>query len=189
MKPEKARRVLMEGTDLLEELGIRYWLGAGTALGAYRDNLSDAFLEHDTDIDVCTLDEMAIWKFSYAALRRGWMTNVIYSVPDRWVQCMMSKDGIPFDLYLFYIDGDTCRCDTAWGTMRFPSRMVIDLEPIQIDGRPYPIPNPPWEYLDVRFGPDWRTPAKKKIDWFEEAANLERYEVPRLQFKTKMIEV
>lgn len=173
MNPENARRVLRESTDILDQLGIRWWLGAGTALGLHRNGLSDEFLLHDTDIDICTLDESAFHRFTFAALDAGWDPYLFYSVKDRWVQCCVKKDAILVDLYLFHIDGDQCRCDTCNGTMRYPARMILEPEMFHLKGKDYPIPHPIEEYLEVRFGPNWRTPVEKKIPWYKEAANLE----------------
>ena len=57
-KVEELGSTLNKGCDVLEELGIPYWLGRGTLLGLHRDG---KFIPGDNDIDVGVLGgEMAL---------------------------------------------------------------------------------------------------------------------------------
>ena len=51
---ENGRRLLLETADILDELGIRFFLIQGTALGAYRDH---GFTPTEADIDFGVLVE------------------------------------------------------------------------------------------------------------------------------------
>ena len=149
MNPEHAKIALERGADLLEKLNIRYWIGTGTLLGAYRDGFSDEFVTMDSDIDVFTLDESAWFKVLHAAAVDDypWQYAQLFSMPDRWWKLTLATsnaDGcVGFDLWLFKIGGRenwrTARCNLWAGAQIIPAYLVEDpLGEIEIYGRKYP---------------------------------------------------
>jgi hypothetical protein len=165
MNPEKARNVLNEGATALNALGVKWWVSAGTALGLYRDGLSDEFLTRDTDIDIGVWGDSMHGEIKRELTLRGFSELVTYRI-RHWAQLAMVKDGIIFDIYFFMPFGDILENVNECGTMTKPARFCESPELIM----GYPAPAPIEEYLDVRYG-DWKTP-KGKAPWYEQAANL-----------------
>lgn len=162
-----ALEVLAAGADLLDDLGLRWWLSSGTALGAYRDG---ELISHDTDLDVGVLGNADDLK----AIDGGFSAAGFTSVRVMAYQRAYSLRGVIFDIYLFTRAGDLLVVDTDCGRMTKPARLVESLAWVELGGREYPIPNPPDEYLRIRYGQGWRTPAAGKRPWSEDAANLVR---------------
>lgn len=174
MDPVKAIEVLHHAANIMESTGVVWWLSAGTALGAYRDDLSDEFLERDTDLDVGVLGDQynvlttAFVNAGYEVLRayhntaRGW-----FGIRDLPVQLAVVRDGIIFDIYFFHPDGDELVSYTEHGQMRKPLTLIENLG----SWMGFPMPHPIERYLAIRYGEDWRTP-KEKGPWQDQAANL-----------------
>jgi phosphorylcholine metabolism protein LicD len=172
MNPVDAKRIMAEGCDLLTELGIKHWLSAGTALGAYRDGLSDEFLNRDTDIDVGVLGSDTLGQIVPAFENAGFKRVRVYPVQNLWAQCAMEKDSILFDIYFFNEHDEIVVNINEYGMMIKPRYMIQRLGELEIDGRTYPVPRPIESYLELRYGMDWKTPKKEKVAWQDECANL-----------------
>jgi hypothetical protein len=178
MNYENALKVLEEGTAILRKCGIRNWLSAGTALGAYRDGFSKKFVERDTDIDVGVCigledDGDKIYKLLHEEfIKNGFKLIRTYKGNWKYSQLCMEKDGIWFDMYFFYQEGDTFCAYTEYGIMKKPASMVYEQQSVIIDGKQYSIPNDIEGYLALRYGPEWRKPSAAKVSWEQECANL-----------------
>lgn len=171
MNVTDAKRILKEGCEILESLGITYWLSAGTALGAYRDGFSDEFIQRDTDLDVGVLSDKNLYDIVPAFEAQGYVRGRIYETHGIWSQCLMVKDDIYFDIYFFNKAGKQAVNFNEHGMMKKPYRFLENMDTVEIEGKKYPVPSPIEEYLEVRYG-DWKTPATEKRPWQEEAANL-----------------
>lgn len=159
--------VLAAGADLLDDLDVRWWLSSGTALGAWRDG---ALIPHDTDLDVGVLDGPQVPPLLDAAFTAAGFVSV-RRMP---YQLAYRLRDVIFDMYLFRREAAELAADTDCGRLAKPARLVDDLASVELAGRRYPIPNPPEEYLRIRYGPGWRTPTRVKRPWAEDAANLTR---------------
>jgi hypothetical protein len=167
MDPQTARRVLEEGCVLLDMLGVTYWLSAGTALGAYRDKLSDEFLLKDTDIDVGVLGDSRKADIESVFNNHGFGSFRSYKTNKYWSQLTLIRENIIFDIYFFIPSGDLLVNYNEHGRMEKPSRLVERMELVL----GHPVPTPIEDYLKTRFGPSWKVP-KPKVDWQEGCANL-----------------
>ena len=163
----QAAEVLAAGAGILDDLGAHWWLSSGTALGIYRDG---RLIPHDNDLDVGVLDAPELRGRIVAALRRAGADVFV----DQPCQVASRLRDVVFDVRIFYRVEDQLVTDTEFGQMRKPARLVADLVTVEFDGRSYPLPNPPDEYMAVRYGPDWRTPKTSKGLWTHEAHNLIR---------------
>jgi phosphorylcholine metabolism protein LicD len=166
--PPHATEVLSAGADLLDGLGLRWWLSAGTALGVVRDG---ALIPHDTDLDVGVLDDPpgVLDRVHLTFAAAGWS-----SVRTMPYQAAYSSRGVILDVYAYRRDGDQLVADTECGRLAKPARLFDPLTWLPFAGRLYPLPTPPDEYLQVRYGPGWRTPAAAKGPWQHETAALQR---------------
>jgi len=171
MNPINAKKTLKVARQILDGLPVTWWLSAGTALGAYRDSLSDEFLLKDTDIDIGVLgsnsEELILDKFGKIMTLRE-RNNCHGDIS----QIVFLDDGIILDFYFFMPDADDAVNYSFAGKMVKPLRMITPPCTIEVDGVNYPVPNPIEEYLEVRFGYDWREPKEHGL-WMEHAANLQ----------------
>ena len=168
MNPSIARHILSEGCAILDRLGVRYWLSAGTALGAYRDQLSDEFLTRDTDLDVGVLYQShlhTIIKNYFEKNRFSVLRS--YAIGQYPAQLAMIKKDIIFDIYFFVEEGEKLVNYNEYGKMIKPIKLINNMDTVL----GYPVPSPIENYLAIRYGKDWRTP-KPKCDWKDQCANL-----------------
>lgn len=175
MNYSNAIKVLEEGTGILKKCSVTHWLSAGTALGAYRDGFSKEFVGRDTDIDVgvCVDDQEETYRTLRQVFENAGYTLVrTYKGNWKWSQLCMQKDGIWFDIYFFYKEGDTLCSYTDNGIMKKPRDMIVKMDTVIINDKPYAVPGPIEDYLMLRYGPNWRTPPSAKVPWGEECANL-----------------
>ena len=158
INPELAKPMLKEAKEILDPLGIPFWLRQGTCLGAVRDQ---AFIPWDDDIDLGSviglngLTEDMITPVFDAFRDRGYFVNVESN--DRWIAAGMMKSSIRIDLTFFHIvDGSIFHFPFIW----IPARLFANLKEIEFMGGRYLVPNPPEEYLTAKYGPNWITPKE-----------------------------
>jgi phosphorylcholine metabolism protein LicD len=166
--PPHATEVLAAGADLLDGLGVHWWLSAGTALGVVRDG---RLIPHDTDLDVGVLDDPpgVLDRVHLAFATAGWVLARLMP----YQRAHLSR-GVIFDVYAYRRDGDRLVADTDCGRLSKPAHLFAELTWLEFAGRCYPLPSPPSEYLEVRYGPGWRMPAGTKGPWQAETAALRR---------------
>lgn len=166
---EIASRILREGTDVLDEAGILYWLSAGTALGLYRDG---GIIPGDSDIDIGVLSDVSVERIEEPMLSSGFLTQRYRNHKGIPQQRAFAKDGIAFDVSIF------CEMDNCFvfytrggGAIRKPKHLLEDMHKITFNGKEYPIPSPQG-YLRWRYG-DWQTPSDGK-GVYDEAIKMGR---------------
>jgi len=158
---------LRAGVEIMEKSGLKYWVAAGTALGFHR---GDGFIAGDTDIDVEVLvDEL--FDVDLKKMFEGTRFVLIREVLDGELPAQLAfKDtangGIIFDIYFFY---EGIERGVAVNYNAGPvGKMVMDLsllsavEKREMAGVEAPFLVKLHEYVLLRYGKDWETPAKKK---------------------------
>ena len=158
INPELAKPMLKEAKEILDPLGILFWLRQGTCLGAVRDQ---AFIPWDDDIDLGSviglngLTEDMITPVFDAFRERGYYVNVESN--DRWIAAGMMKSSTRVDLTFFrIIDDSIFHFPLIW----IPAKLFSNLKEIEFMGGNYLVPNPPEEYLLAKYGPNWITPKE-----------------------------
>ena len=156
--PELAKPILKEAKEVLDRLGIPFWLRQGTCLGAVRNQ---DFIPWDDDIDLGSVIGLngvteAMVAHVFDAFRdRGYFVNVESN--DRWIAAGMMKSSIRIDLTFFHIiDSSIFHFPFIW----IPARLFANLKEIEFMGSKYLVPNPPKEYLTAKYGPNWITPKE-----------------------------
>ena len=155
---ELAKQMLKEAKEVMDQLGVSFFLRQGTCLGAIRDA---AFIPWDDDIDLgCVIglngfNEDLIQPVLNGFRDQGYFVNVESN--DRWVAAGMIKSSLRIDLTFFRIIGDNIfHFPLIW----MPARLFANLKEIEFMGDNYLVPNPPEEYLRTKYGPNWTTPKE-----------------------------
>ena len=153
-----ATRVLLEIKEVMDEAGVIFFLRQGTCLGAIRDN---AFIPWDDDIDVGSiiglhgLSEETVESVAQTLRERGFLLRIERN--DYSLYVPMIKESLRIDWSCYRV------LDNAvfmYPGIRIPVRFLTDLKEIEFLGKRFLVPNPPEEYLEVKYGPDWRVPKQ-----------------------------
>ena len=153
-----AEALLKEAKEVLDGFGIVFFLRHGTCLGAIRDG---ALIEWDDDLDIGSiiglhgLTEEAIEPVAVAFRDRGFDTVVTGA--ELHVSLELHKDGIGLDWTCYrIIDGSIYQ----WPVLKIPVSLHTDLKAIDFLGEQFNVPNPPEEYLSLKYGPEWMIPKR-----------------------------
>ena len=157
-----AENVLREAKEIMDELGVVFFLRQGTCLGAVRDN---AIMSWDDDIDIgsiiglhgLTNDSVngVVDRVVATFTERGFSTKVEQT--SNFTYVLLLKSDVRIDWECFHInDGSIMH----WPPRRFPIALFTELKEIDFLGQKHHVPNPPEEYLATKYGPDWRTPKR-----------------------------
>ena len=156
INPELAKQMLKEAKNIMDQLGVPFFLRQGTCLGAVRDR---AFIPWDDDIDLgCViglngLTEDMVAPVLNAFRDHGYFVNEESN--DHGIAAGMVKSSLRIDLTFFHIIDDSIfHFPMIW----MPARLFANLKEIEFLGSNYFVPNPPEEYLRTKYGPDWVTP-------------------------------
>ncbi len=156
MDPDIATERLKDVKRILDECGIVFFLGSGTCLGAIREN---RFIPWDDEMDAASiiglngLTEDMIEPVLKVFEDNGYYTH--FRPSARFVSTSVVKDGIRADWTCHRIVGDSLY---QYPGVRTPLRLFTDLKEIEFIGEKFLVPNPPEEYLQAKYGPEWRTP-------------------------------
>ena len=153
-----ATRFLHEAKQVFDDHGVVFFLRQGTALGAIRDG---ALIPWDDDLDVGSIFGM-----------HGFEERLIEPVADTFRAIGSYVEVHPEGLYTsvkimkYRIRIDWQCYHVVKGTVAhypgvpFPVRLFERLETATVEGVPYHVPSPAHEYLEFKYGPDWRTPKQ-----------------------------
>lgn len=157
-----AEGVLREAKEIMDELGVVFFLRQGTCLGAVRDN---AILAWDDDIDIgsiiglhgLTTDSVngVVDRVVATFTERGFSTKVEQT--SNFTYVLLLKSEVKIDWECFHISNGTI---LHWPPKRFPIALFTELKEIDFLGQKHHVPNPPEDYLATKYGPDWRTPKR-----------------------------
>ncbi|PKB73468.1 MAG: hypothetical protein BZY75_01775 [SAR202 cluster bacterium Io17-Chloro-G7] len=178
-----AKQMLIEAKDVMDSVGVQFFLRQGTCLGAIRDQ---DFIPWDDDLDLgCVIGlngvtEDMIEPVFDAFRDRGYYVNVESN--DRWIAAGMIKSSLRVDLTFFrIIDDSIFHFPMIW----MPTHLFSNLKEIQFMGGNYLVPNPPEEYLRTKYGPDWITPKKVyEQDVLDQVMKSPTFKIPTSQAQT-----
>lgn len=156
--PGAASEVLAEILGLLSAAGASAFLTAGTLLGIFRNG---APLAHDRDIDIGVMRDRDGGPDIAAILRAHdrILLPRIARPGDRYFG--IQYKGIAVDIFLYDPEAGTLTCglsdmpgDIQWRFRPFGIRAE------EINGRTWPIPDQPLDYLAQTYGPRWQVPDR-----------------------------
>ena len=154
-----AKFLLESISSALHTYDIKFALGFGTALGAYRDN---KFIEYDTDLDIILYDVYDIFisnmnEISDTLAKK----NILLLRDNKDYLVSYYFNNVYIDL-CFYTDID--REFAAVGkeimSYKMPKIFLEFNKKIQFYGKEYFCPNKIEEYFKYFYGNDWKTPIK-----------------------------
>jgi len=161
MDKKLAKKVLFDTADILERIGLQFFLSDGTCLGAHREG---DFIEYDTDMDLKVKAEDFVPKFPQIrqmviqAGYRIYKNGSPFSFPNRM---KIRTSSLHLDICILYlIDG----ARRLWGSsycLFWPTSLFDNPKQIDFLGRKFNIPTPVTEYLELTYGPDYMTPNQE----------------------------
>jgi hypothetical protein len=169
-------KVLSLTADILEEMGVSYWLDSGTLLSAYRDRAINLF-DHDIDVRVY-VDELT-GDTQAEFVKKLWQAGFRLVVADKPIEAQIGAGhplgtGINLDLKLCFKDDEHVwyycwkEPDPRPIVHIYPIKFFKNMGRIELLGREYPCPQPIVEYLEWHYGKDWRE-FKVREDQMEES--------------------
>jgi hypothetical protein len=159
-----AEALLKEAKQILDGLGLVFFLRHGTCLGAVRDN---ALIEWDDDLDIGSVlglhgltEKLAR---GAAELFKEHGFEVTVEENELNLSVSLRKLDTQMDWTCYRIIDDKIY---QWPVVPFPIGLHRNLKEIDFLGEKFLVPNPPEEYLRLKYGPEWRIP--KRAGGFEQ---------------------
>ncbi len=161
---------------MVESLQLNYRLADGTILGIYRDG---RLIPHDNDIDidVLVLENLDAGKIHAVFVSNGFRLGrkVYYQGKIQQLAYYNKFTYDIFDMIFWYPDGDRVVNYSERNFERTQDMKYFNSSSqIQFQGRRYPAPAPLEEWLEMRYGKDWKIPKTFKSDWKEECFDMQK---------------
>lgn len=147
-----------EVLKMARRLKSKYWIAAGTLLGFYRDG---DFIPGDTDIDFEVQGYDGVDSDLVKTFLDMDLIRTVYHKEKPMQHAFICKDVI-FDIYIFWCENGFMVNHNDCGKMEIPYKFYKDLAILRTQHGDFPCPDPLDDYLAIRYGADWETPAKHK---------------------------
>ncbi len=155
---ENSTKALKEVKQILDDLGITFFLISGTCLGAIREN---GLIQWDDDVDIGSVfghhgcEEASLEEIVTAFRIKGFLTKPMRSGPHAFLPLIKYSAKVSWE-GCHIIDGNI----EQYPSLNMPANFFIDLKEIDFLDEKYYVPNPPEEYLGLKYGNEWRVPKK-----------------------------
>jgi hypothetical protein len=159
-KREDLIQTMVRGCSVLEEIGVKYWLGRGSVLGFHRDN---DFLPNDIDIDIDVYSDKDIYSIIH---KMPFDVLFVTSSRGRYMQLSLldRPTGTIFDIWFYHDQDGKLMNRNYFGYFWLPAEKCDQLQMMDLYGRQYPVPDPEW-YCNFWYGMNWRIPKAYGKDW------------------------
>jgi len=150
-------KFLLEVKEVLDKVGVEFWIDFGTLLGFYRQG---DFLETDPDIDIGVKVECRN-TVVYVVSEFLKIGKVVPRLEDGILAgYKIYKDDTWIDIAFFFPCGDKY----LWPISQWPKVMTYDkkffdnLVDIEVKGVKFKMPRDIEEYMVLHYGENWRVP-------------------------------
>lgn len=172
LKDEDAE-ILDSMCKLLEVLNLHYRVTAGTALGLYRNG---KFIAHDNDLDFDIL-EIHNEKYLIKEMKkRGYSIGRIVYYEGRIAQVVFyNKEKKIVDFANWIVEyGKICTYEERGYYRSQDLKYFANLNYITAYSYSFPVAGYTDEWMEMRYGNDWKIPKTYKGDWKDECGDLHR---------------
>jgi hypothetical protein len=151
-------KLLGEAKQIFDAQQVVYFLRQGTCLGAVRDH---ALIPWDDDVDLGSI--FGMHGFTEAAIEpcaaafREIGCHVEVHREGLYTTVKIFKYRIRIDWQCYHVVKGTI---AHYPGVPFPVSLFEKLTTVDFIGDKYPVPSPPEDYLQFKYGPDWRTPKQ-----------------------------
>ena len=158
---DNTTKALKEVKQILDDLGITFFLISGTCLGAIRDN---GIIPWDDDVDIGSviglhgITEESLEAIVAAFLSNGFLTRVDHYGPNSFLPLVKYSSYISWTCFPA-LDGHIVQ----FPFLKTPLSFFTDLKEITFLDEKFYVPNPPEEFLRLKYGDDWRVPKKSGV--------------------------
>ena len=166
-----AEKLLLETKEIMDRLGVQFFLRQGTCLGAVRDH---AFIPWDDDLDLGIVVGLhGFTEQSIEPVLAAFRDSGYYVRAERAESIVIStllKHNMRIDLLFHWVINEQIY---HWPWIWFPVTLFNELKEVDFLGETFLVPNPPEEYLRIKYGPNWEVPtqlgyAKDVVDNIQE---------------------
>lgn len=157
-------KTMLKGCKVLEELGVKSWVGRGTLLGFYRDN---KFLPKDKDIDIDVYTDKEVYKIIKNMPFEEIVLATIHGGRYMQLAFLDKETDVIFDIWFYHEKDKKIINRNYYGHFWLPVEKLEKLTTIVFNGHKYFIPDPDW-YCEFWYGKDWKTPKKYSAHWTED---------------------
>jgi hypothetical protein len=133
-----------------------------TAEAVLKETVRDhAFIEWDDDLDIGSviglhgLTEERVRSAACVFEEDGFAVSI--GINELGLAVDLKKSGCQIDWACYRIIDDSIY---QWPMTQIPVRLHTDLREIDFLGEKFRVPNPPEEYLRLKYGPEWMVPKK-----------------------------
>jgi len=153
-----AVKALKEVKHILDSFGVTFFLRQGTCLGAIRDN---DLLPWDDDVDIGSV-------IGFHGVIVESLDQIVETFRNHGFLTRLDLIGgcpyIPLVKYSTRIDWDCFKIVddyiVQFPFQKAPARLFTELKEITFFDETFLVPNPPEEYLRLKYGENWQTPKK-----------------------------
>ena len=153
-----AERLVREAKQIMDQLGVVFFLRQGTCLGAIRDK---GIIPWDDDLDLGSViglhgvTEKTIDTVASVFRKNGYFAKIERN--DHYINVAMMKSSTRVDWTCYRIIDDSI---FHYPGIRIPAKLFTRLKEIDFISAKFLVPNPPEEYLRFKYGAEWMTPKK-----------------------------